>query len=37
MPTRHIGRLQLGAILGSALLGWGMIAVAVTQVANALN
>jgi hypothetical protein len=37
MPTRHLGRLQLGVILGSALIGWGMIAVAVTQVAHALN
>jgi hypothetical protein len=37
MPTRHLGRLQLSVILGSALLGWGMIALAVTQVADALN
>ena len=37
MPTRHLGRLQLGAIVGSALIGWGVIAVMVTQVVHALN
>jgi hypothetical protein len=37
MPTRHLGRLQLGVIVGSALIGWGMIAVAVNEVIQALN
>jgi hypothetical protein len=37
MPTRHLGRLQLGAILGSALIGWGLIVVAVAEVVQVLN
>lgn len=37
MPTRHLGRLQIGVIVGSALIGWGVIAVAVTQLAHVLN
>jgi hypothetical protein len=37
MPTRHLGRLQIGVILGSALFGWGMIALAVAELAQVLN
>jgi hypothetical protein len=37
MPTRHLGRLQLGAILGSALIGWGVIVVTVAEVVQVLN
>lgn len=37
MPTRHLGPLQVGVIVGLALIGWGVIAVAVTEVVRALH